>query len=121
MHMAGVCSYALRPSPLPPISLKLVCYLPPPLLLGPLPHPIFIIVHVLVHIHPLFLIFSVRWVCWTINMSNYGVGPWNRFPRYLGPKIAFYWELMYNKKLPIGGVVYCIWPCTELDLGGCIH
>jgi len=39
-------------------------------------------------------------------MSNwYGFGPWNHFPRILGPKIAFYWELLY-KKLPIGGVVY---------------
>ena len=40
-----------------------------------------------------------------MNMTNYGFGPWNRFPLILGPKIAFYWELLY-KKLPIGGVVY---------------
>ena len=59
-------------------------------------------------------------------MTNYGFGPWNRFPHVLGPriaflmfwalkslhcptvlgpKIAFYLELLY-KKLPKGGVVY---------------
>ena len=51
-----------------------------------------------------------------MNMKNYGFCPeiaslvfWAlkslRCPSVLGPKIAFYWELMY-KKLPIGGVVY---------------
>ena len=40
-----------------------------------------------------------------MDITNYGFGPWNRFPRILGPKIAYYWELLY-KKLPIGGVVY---------------
>ena len=55
-------------------------------------------------------------------MTNYGFGPWNRFPRVLGPGIAFLvfwalkslrcpsvlgpnWELLY-KKIPMGVVVY---------------
>jgi len=41
-----------------------------------------------------------------------------RCPTVLGPKFAFYWELLY-KKLPLGGVV--IWPCMVLNLGGSIH
>ena len=34
------------------------------------------------------------------------------WPTVLGPKIAFYWELLY-KKLPIGGVVYMALYCIE--------